>query len=52
MFRGEEDQCHGESAVLHVALRAPKGQSIMVDCQDVCLIFHVVLDKWPGFPTG
>ena len=49
MFRGEKINVTENRAVLHVALRAPKGQSIMVDCQDVVPHIHVVLDKMAGF---
>src|ERR1700675_1923284 len=36
-------------AVLHVALRAPKGESIIVDGQDVVPPVHAVLDKMAAF---
>ena len=36
-------------AVLHVALRAPKGQSIVVDGKDVVPEVHAVLDKMSAF---
>ena len=36
-------------AVLHVALRAPKGQSIVVDGEDVVPQVHAVLDKMAAF---
>ena len=35
MFRGEKINVTEKRAVLHVALRAPKGQSIIVDGNDV-----------------
>ena len=35
MFRGEKINVTEKRAVLHVALRAPKGQSIVVDGEDV-----------------
>src|SRR4051794_25205723 len=35
MFRGEKINVTENRAVLHVALRAPKGQSIVVDGEDV-----------------
>jgi glucose-6-phosphate isomerase len=38
-------------AVLHVALRAPKGQSIVVDGEDVVPQVHAVLDKMADFST-
>jgi glucose-6-phosphate isomerase len=37
--------------VLHVALRAPRGQRILVDGQDVIPDVHAVLDKMAGFAT-
>jgi glucose-6-phosphate isomerase len=49
MFRGEKINVTEKRAVLHVALRAPKGQSIMVDDQDVVPQVHAVLDKMAGF---
>jgi glucose-6-phosphate isomerase len=49
MFRGEKINVTEKRAVLHVALRAPKGQSIMVDGQDVVPQVHAVLDKMADF---
>jgi glucose-6-phosphate isomerase len=49
MFRGEKINVTEKRAVLHVALRAPKGQSIMADGQDVVPQVHAVLDKMAGF---
>jgi glucose-6-phosphate isomerase len=49
MFRGEKINPTEKRAVLHVALRAPKGESIMVDGQDVVPEVHKVLDKMSGF---
>jgi glucose-6-phosphate isomerase len=49
MFRGEKINVTEKRAVLHVALRAPKEQSIMVDGEDVVLQVHAVLDKMAGF---
>ena len=45
MFRGEKINITENRAVLHVALRAPKGTSIVVDGKDVIPAVHVVLDK-------
>ena len=45
MFRGEKINVTEQRAVLHVALRAPKGQSIVVDGEDVVPKVHDVLDK-------
>ncbi|MGB8959423.1 MAG: glucose-6-phosphate isomerase [Candidatus Aminicenantales bacterium] len=49
MFRGEKINVTERRAVLHVALRAPRGQSIVVDGQDVVPPVHGVLDKMAGF---
>ena len=49
MFRGEKINITENRAVLHVALRAPKGESIVVDGEDVVPGVHAVLDKMAGF---
>src|SRR5213594_4270304 len=49
MFRGEKINVTEKRAVLHVALRAPKGTSIMVDGKNVVPEVHAVLDKMAGF---
>jgi len=49
MFRGEKINITENRAVLHVALRAPKGTSIIVDGQDVVPEVHAVLDKMAAF---
>jgi glucose-6-phosphate isomerase len=49
MFRGEKINITENRAVLHVALRAPKGESIFVDGEDVVPEVHAVLDKMSGF---
>jgi glucose-6-phosphate isomerase len=49
MFRGEKINTTEKRAVLHVALRAPKGASIVVDGEDVVPQVHAVLDKMAGF---
>jgi glucose-6-phosphate isomerase len=49
MFRGEKINITEKRAVLHVALRAPKGQSIRLDGVDVVPLVHAVLDKMAGF---
>ncbi len=51
MFRGEKINVTEKRAVLHVALRAPKGQSIIVDGEDVVPKVHAVLDKMADFST-
>jgi glucose-6-phosphate isomerase len=45
MFRGDKINITENRSVLHVALRAPKGSSIVVDGQDVVPQVHAVLDK-------
>jgi len=49
MFRGEKINTTERRAVLHVALRAPKGVSIVVDGEDVVPQVHAVLDKMADF---
>jgi len=49
MFRGEKINLTEGRAVLHVALRAPKSESIVVDGEDVVPAVHAVLDKMSGF---
>ena len=49
MFRGEKINATEKRAVLHVALRAPRGSSIIVDGRDVVPQVHEVLEKMTGF---
>jgi glucose-6-phosphate isomerase len=49
MFRGEKINITEKRAVLHVALRAPKGVQIKVDGRDVVPDVHAVLDKMAAF---
>jgi len=49
MFRGDKINVTENRAVLHTALRAPKGQSILVDGADVVPGVHVVLEKMAAF---
>jgi len=49
MFRGDKINITEHRAVLHVALRAPKGTSISVDGEDVVPQVHAVLDKMADF---
>ncbi len=49
MFRGDKINITEKRAVLHVALRAPKGESIVVDGKDVVPEVHAVLDKMTAF---
>src|SRR5262245_51279465 len=51
MFRGEKINVTEHRAVLHVALRAPRGQSILVDGKDVVPEVHAVLDRMADFAT-
>jgi len=49
MFRGDKINVTEKRAVLHVALRAPKSESILVDGEDVVPPVHEVLEKMAGF---
>ena len=49
MFRGEKINVTEGRAALHVALRAPKGETICVDGQNVVPEVHAVLDKMAEF---
>ncbi|GCE12890.1 glucose-6-phosphate isomerase [Tengunoibacter tsumagoiensis] len=49
MFSGEKINITEKRAVLHVALRAPKGSSIVVDGQNVVPEVHEVLEKMASF---
>jgi glucose-6-phosphate isomerase len=49
MFRGEKINITEKRAVLHVALRALRGTSIVVDGQNVVPAVHAVLDKMTDF---
>src|SRR5580693_8075864 len=49
MFRGEKINITENRAVLHVALRSPKGTSIVVDGENVVPQVHAVLDKMSDF---
>jgi glucose-6-phosphate isomerase len=49
MFAGEKINVTEQRAVLHVALRAPRGSSIMVDGEDVVPKVHEVLDRMSDF---
>ena len=51
MFRGEKINITEKRAVLHVALRAPRGESIVVDGEDVVPAVHAVLDRMADFAT-
>jgi len=49
MFRGEKINLTENRAVLHVALRVPRGASIVVDGDNVVPGVHAVLDKMAAF---
>jgi glucose-6-phosphate isomerase len=51
MFRGDRINVTEGRAVLHVALRAPRGSSIVVDGHDVVPGVHAVLDRMADFAT-
>jgi len=49
MFRGDKINVTENRAVLHVALRAPKDATILVDGKNVVPEVHAVLDKMAAF---
>ena len=49
MFDGERINVSEGRSVLHVALRMPKGSSLVVDGTDVVAEVHEVLDRMAGF---
>jgi len=49
MFRGEKINCTENRAVLHVALRAPKGAVILVDGENVVPQVQAVLEQMSNF---
>lgn len=49
MFSGEKINTTENRAVLHVALRAPKGAEVLVDGRNVIPDVHEVLDRMAGF---
>ncbi len=49
MFTGEKINVTERRAVLHIALRAPKGESIVVDGENVVPQVHAVLDRMSAF---
>jgi glucose-6-phosphate isomerase len=49
MFKGEKINVTEKRAVLHVALRAPRDQSIIVDGENIVPQVHAVLDKMADF---
>ena len=49
MFRGDHINVSEDRAVLHVALRMPRGRSLVVDGEDVVKQVHEVLDRMAAF---
>jgi len=49
MFRGDRINISEDRPALHVALRAPRGESLVVDGRDVVPEVHAVLDKMSAF---
>ena len=49
MFRGEKINITEKRAVLHVALRTPRGVSVVVDGENVVPQVHAVLDRMAEF---
>ena len=49
MFRGDKINRTEQRAVLHVALRAPRGERILVDGRNVVPDVHAVLDRMAAF---
>ncbi len=49
MFAGERINVTEDRSVLHVALRMPKGRSLLVDGRDVVRDVHEVLDRMASF---
>jgi len=52
MFRGEKINTTEKRAVLHVALRAPREDSIVVDGENVVPQVHAVLDRMAEFSNS
>jgi len=52
MFRGDKINTTEDRAVLHVALRAPKDRSVVVDGRDVMPDVHAVLDAMARFASS
>ncbi len=52
MFGGEHINVTEDRAVLHTALRAPRGSSVHLDGEDVVPGVHAVLDRMAAFADG
>ena len=51
MFHGDKINITEDRAVLHTALRAPKGASVLVDGENVVPQVHAVLDRMTDFTS-
>src|SRR4029077_8244702 len=51
VLRGDKINATEKRAVLHVALRAPRGASILIDGKNVVPEVHEVLDRMAAFST-
>ena len=49
MFRGDKINATEQRAVLHIALRAPRNERILIDGKDVVSDVHAVLDRMAAF---
>jgi len=49
MFAGEKINITEDRRVLHIALRAPKDATLLIDGQNFVPLVHAVLDKMAGF---
>ncbi len=52
MFQGKKINVTEQRAVLHVALRTPKGATVLVDGKNVVPEVHAVLDRMTTFSEG
>jgi glucose-6-phosphate isomerase len=52
MFRGDKINVSENRAVLHVALRAPRGETILHDGRNVVPEVHAVLERMADFSNG
>src|SRR5215471_10844835 len=52
MFRGDKINVSEDRSVLHVALRMPRGTSLVADGVDVVTEVHAVLDRMAAFATS
>lgn len=52
MFRGDRINITENRSVLHTALRKPKGESLVVEGEDLSVLVHGVLDKLAAFANS